>query len=64
MGGLQRLYSGNIKTGEHALQVSYSGISTGGTAIEHADNFRVRKGAGPCFVEITLADQGITFGDR
>ncbi len=64
MGGVQRIYTGNVKTGEHAVQVSISGISKGGSAIERSETFKVLKDVGPRFVEISLADQGITFNDR
>ncbi len=63
-GGVQRLYTGNVKTGEHALQVNISGLSKGGSAFERSESFQVHKAVGPSFVAITLADQGITLSDR
>ncbi|MBE0583227.1 MAG: hypothetical protein IH612_05625 [Desulfofustis sp.] len=64
MGGVQRIYTGNIKTGEHAVEVSFSGKDEGGNALERAESFKVRKQVGPSIVAITLADQGITLNDR
>ena len=64
MGGVQRLFSGNLRTGDHQLQVSFSGKSEGGEAIQRTDSYRVEKGVGPKMVSITLARQSITFEDR
>jgi len=63
-GGVQRIYTGNIKTGEHSLQVKVGGKSAGGSVLELSESFKVLKGVGPRIVEITLANQGITLNDR
>lgn len=63
-GGVQRIYSGNIRTGEHDLQVSVIGQSAGGADFLKTENFKVNKDVGPKIVEISLAAQGITFKDR
>jgi len=63
-GGVQRIYTGNIKTGEHALEVSFKGKSAGGSDLDRTESFRVHKDVGPSIVEVTLAEQGITFTDR
>ncbi len=64
MGGVQRIYTGNVKTGEHAVQVSFRGKSTGGKDLERSETFKVQKGIGPGIIEITLDHQGITLKDR
>jgi hypothetical protein len=64
LGGVQRLYTGNVKSGPHTIEVTFNGISKGGNPFERSDSYQLRKGAGPSFVELTLADQGITFSDR
>ena len=64
MGGMQRIYVGNIRTGVHKIQVAILGKSAGGTEIQKTEDFSVRKDVGPKFVEITLAQQAITFKDR
>ncbi|MEA3361700.1 MAG: hypothetical protein U9Q61_00270 [Thermodesulfobacteriota bacterium] len=64
MGGVQRIYTGNIQTGEHAVQVSFSGLTKGGNAFERSESFKVKKDVGPSIVEITLDRQGITFKNR
>jgi len=63
-GGVQRLYTGNIRTGAHPLQVSFNGKSEGGSDFEQSATYSVQKGVGPKIVEITLARQSITFSDR
>lgn len=68
MGGVQRLYIGNIKTGEHDLVVSYSGKAPAGGEYERSGTYRVSKDVGPKFVEIKIAgpestEQDIEFRD-
>ena len=60
MGGVQRIYTGNIRTGEHDLQVSVSGKSAGGSDLRKTESFKVNKDVGPKIVEISLAAQSIT----
>jgi hypothetical protein len=62
-GGVQRIYTGNIRTGEHDLQVSVMGKSAGGDDFRKTENFKVDKGAGPKIVEISLASQNIILKD-
>lgn len=64
MGGVQRIHTGNIKTGGHEVLVSFSGKSTGGNDLQHSESYKVEKDIGPRIVEITLAHQGITFNNR
>jgi hypothetical protein len=63
-GGVQRIYTGNIRTGEHDLQVSIIGKSAGGSDLRKTKRFKVNKDVGPKIVEISLTAQGITFKDR
>ena len=63
-GGVQRIYTGNIRTGAHALQVAIMGKSGGGDDFRETARFEVNKEAGPKIVEISLADREITFKDR
>jgi hypothetical protein len=63
-GGVQRLYTGNIRSGEHDLQVSVIGKSVGGTDFQKTERFKLNKDVGPKIVEISLAAQRITFKDR
>jgi hypothetical protein len=63
-GGVQRIYTGNIRTGDHDLQVSVLGKSTGGKDLQNTKRFTVNKGVGPKIVEISLTAHGITLKDR
>jgi hypothetical protein len=63
-GGVQRIYTGNIRAGTHALQVSVMGQSNGGADFRKTEHFEVEKDVGPKIVEIALAAQNITFKDR
>ena len=68
MGGVQRLYLGNITTGEHELVVSYAGKAPAGGEYKRSGTFRVSKDIGPKFVEIKIAgpestEQDIQFRD-
>ena len=63
-GGVQRIYNGNVKTGEHEMQVTLIGKSEGGSDFQTTEIFKVVKDVGPKIVEIILAHQSITFKDR
>ncbi|MBW2484276.1 MAG: hypothetical protein JRF05_02835 [Deltaproteobacteria bacterium] len=62
-GGVQRIYTGNIMAGAHDLQVSIQGKSSGGSDFQETGIFKVSKDVGPKVVEISLADNNITFKD-
>ncbi len=66
LGGVQRIYTGNIKTGKHDLVASFIGRTKSGKEYQHSQNVAVSKAVGPKFVEIQIAgssasDQKITF---
>ncbi len=63
-GGVQRIYTGNVRSGEHDLQVSITGKTGGGADIQKSERFTVSKDAGPKIVELSLAAQGITLTNR
>jgi hypothetical protein len=63
-GGVQRIYTGNVRTGDHDLQVTFTGKSEGGADIRRMENFKVNKGVGPRIVELTLAGSKATLEDR
>ena len=67
-GGVQRIYTGNIKTGDHAMVASFIGRSKSGNEYQRSENFTVSKAVGPKFVEIQVgggsaSDQTISFQD-
>ena len=63
-GGVQRIYTGNIRSGAHDLQVSVIGKSAGGADFQKTESFKVHKDVGPKIVDISLAAQSITHKDR
>ena len=63
-GGVQRIYTGNLRTGEHELEVSVIGKAKGGGDLRATERFKLAKGVGPKIVEISLTAQGMTFKDR
>ncbi len=67
-GGVQRIYTGNIKTGGHQLVASFIGRSKSGNEYQRSNKFKVTKAVGPKFVEIQISgssasDQTISFKD-
>jgi hypothetical protein len=62
-GGVQRIYTGNVLAGDHDLQVSVLGKSSGGADFRKTESFKVNKDVGPKIVGISLAAQSITFKD-
>ena len=63
-GGVQRIYTGNVQSGEHDLHISFIGKTEGGTDFQKSERFKVKKDVSPKIVEISLAAQTITFNDR
>jgi len=62
-GGVQNIYTDNIRSGDHAMQVSIRGKSSGGTDLHQTGQFTVNKDVGPKIVEISLTSNGITLKD-
>ena len=58
-GGVQRIYAGNVRTGEHALQVTVIGKSEGGSDFQKGESFTITKKIGPKLVGVVLAGTGI-----
>ena len=54
-GGVQRIYTGNVRTGEHKLEVSIAGKLSGGKDFAGAQSFSFSKDVGPKLVGVTLA---------
>ncbi|MDH5633510.1 MAG: hypothetical protein OEZ10_11015 [Gammaproteobacteria bacterium] len=57
-GGVQRIYTGNIRTGDHQLEVSFLGQSLTGDYRKNA-SFSISKGVKPKLVEIKVAGPGL-----
>ncbi len=63
-GGVQRIYTGNVRSGEHDLQVQVLGKTEGGADFEKSGRFKVNKDVGPKILDVSLAAQDITLNDR
>ncbi len=67
-GGVQRIYTGNIRSGQHTLDVTLIGKSAGNSDYRHSATYKFSKDVGPRLVEITLAGPAasnhIEFKDR
>src|SRR6266576_6957192 len=64
--GVQRIYVGNVATGEHKLEVLVDGKLEGGADFSHTEHFIFRKEEKPKLVGLTLAGSGntpITLGE-
>jgi hypothetical protein len=67
-GGVQRIYVGNVATGDHQLNVLVDGKLKSGADFNRTEHFTFRKEVKPKLVELTVAgpDSGgtpITFGE-
>ncbi len=66
-GGVQRIYTGNIKSGGHDLQVLLTGKNAAGADLRGTESFKFSKDVRPKLVEIHLAgtdSQTITLKDQ
>jgi hypothetical protein len=59
-GGVQRIYVGNLATGDHKLEVLVDGKLEGGADFSRTESFTFRKEAKPKLVGLTLAASGNT----
>lgn len=61
-GGVQRIYVGNVATGDHQLNVLVDGKLKGGADFNRTEHFTFRKEVKPKLVELTVAgpDSGST----
>lgn len=59
-GGVQRLYTGNVRAGEHTLDVTVIGKNGGRDDYRETASWRFTKEEGPRLVEIGLAGPGAT----
>ncbi|WP_346837329.1 hypothetical protein [Microbulbifer sp. SAOS-129_SWC] len=64
-GGVQKIYTGNLQTGSHPLQVHFIGKSESGKDRQATASYKVDKAVGPKFVEIKIAgtESAINFKD-
>ena len=54
-GGVQRIYTGNITTGQHEIAISLNGKLASGKEYTQTERFPFSKGIGPKLIGVTLA---------
>src|SRR5947208_10020745 len=59
-GGVQRIYVGNVATGDHKIEVVVDGKLEGGADFSRTERFTFRKEVKPKLVGLTLAGSGNT----
>jgi len=57
-GGVQRIYTGNVPTGEHSIAVSMAGKLKSGSDFSVSETFSIEKGVEPKLVGIRLSGPG------
>src|SRR5215475_213566 len=59
-GGVQRIYVGNVATGDHQLEVLVDGKNQGGADFSRTERFTIRKEVKPKLVGLTVGGSGST----
>jgi hypothetical protein len=59
-GGVQRIYVGNVTTGDHQLEVLVDGKLESGADFSRTERFTIHKEVKPKLVGLTLAGSGST----
>ena len=55
-GGTQRLYLGNLKTGEHELVAFFTGVGPKGRDYKRGSTIKFNKAVGPKLIELKIVD--------
>ena len=67
-GGVQRLHTGNIATGEHQIAITIRGLTANGDPFEYSANTAINKEIAPKFIDCQIVVAGgkpqIRFSDR
>ena len=62
-GGVQRIYTGNVPTGEHRLEVTIAGKLDSGKEYTRSESFAFTKGIEPKLLGVTLGASELRLGD-
>ena len=62
-GGVQRIYTGNVPTGEHQIEVSIAGKLDTGKDYARTEHFAFTKGIEPKLIGVTLGSSQLQLGD-
>jgi hypothetical protein len=62
-GGVQRIYTGNVPTGEHQIEVTIAGKLDSGKEYTRTQRFAFTKGIEPKLLGVTLGSSELQLGD-
>ena len=62
-GGVQRIYTGNVTTGEHQIEVTITGKLDTGKDYSRTERFAFTKGIEPKLLGVTLGSSELQLGD-
>jgi hypothetical protein len=62
-GGVQRIYTGNVPTGEHQIEVAIAGKLDTGKEYTRTEHFAFSKGVEPKLLGVTLGSSQLQLGD-
>jgi hypothetical protein len=62
-GGVQRIYTGNVSTGEHQIEVTIAGKLDTGKDYSRTEHFAFSKGIEPKLLGVTLGSAELQLGD-
>jgi hypothetical protein len=62
-GGVQRIYTGNVSTGEHHMEVTIAGKLDTGKEYSRTERFAFSKGVEPKLLGVTLGSSQLQLGD-
>ena len=62
-GGVQRIYTGNVPTGEHQIEVTVAGKLDTGKDYTRTEHFAFTKGIEPKLLGVTLGSSQLQLGD-
>ena len=62
-GGVQRIYTGNVTTGEHKIEVTIAGKLDTGKDYTRTEHFEFTKGIEPKLIGVTLGSSELQLGD-
>jgi hypothetical protein len=62
-GGVQRIYTGNVPTGEHQIEVTIAGKLEGGKDYSRTERFAFNKGVEPKLLGVTLGATELQLGN-
>ena len=62
-GGVQRIYTGNVPTGEHQIEVTIAGKLDTGKEYTRTERFGFNKGIEPKLLGVTLGSSQLQLGD-